>query len=400
MAASRTATVATLLYVVILAGFCTFAFFTRVSDVWDILAYSANVEAQHNTDFLVIHRYAYQELAKHETPAEYQLLTAGSHFRQVIAADPVLFGQYLPYYSIRPVYIMALNALRAFNISPVIGARIVAALSLFGIGLIAFFWVRRHSSPWLAMATSSLLLLCYPVLLMGRARVPDGMSALFVFLGLYLLIEHSRAFAGVLLLLASIWVRTDNVILVGCVLAMLVFAQDKRVRLKPLYALVLMGVAGGSVLAINHFSGNYGYASLFHNQFVSQLDPPNDPSSVSLALYFHALRSDLGVPNIFRGFAFPFGILAIVALFRARSLMRDMVGATVFASIAHFVIFPYFTERLFTAAYLVFWAGAITTLNLPFVFSHTSETPDDKPELEVVRIEPVGRQDHRPRLRL
>jgi hypothetical protein len=344
---------------------------------WDILEYIANVEAQHDTDFLHLHNYAYRQLALHTSAANYFDLTQSSEYRRKCANDAVLFGSGLPYYSIRPLYIATIELGTKLGANPVLGASVVAAVSYFVIGLVAFLWMRHHVPIWIAFAASLLLMLSYPLLLIGRLYTPDALAACIMVLATYLIFERGNLLPGLAVLVASVYVRTDAAIYVGFVLLLLAIVKDKRISLRRSHAFVLLVITVASVLAINHFSGNYGFASLMHNQFVNESDPPDFSYSVNLALYLKALASPLGVPAALRGYALLFLLVGFFAAVRVRSTLRDIAIAAILTAFAHFMIFPYFHDRLFAGQYILFAITAVCTLNCPLASIATRTNSTD-----------------------
>src|SRR5207245_11681171 len=89
----------------------------------------------------------------------------------------------------------------------------------------------------------------------ARFNIRDFLSSLVTLLSLYLLLEVCADLPGYILLLASVYVRTDNAVLVLLVVAYLSLAAK---RLEKSKAAVLALLAVASVGIINHFSGVYG----------------------------------------------------------------------------------------------------------------------------------------------
>jgi len=377
-------------YCIVLALFAAFALRTPKMGTWDILPYIANAEALRNNDFIHLHRYAYAQLKQHTPSTNFADLTQSSEYRRKTAADPVLFGTGLQFYSIRPLYIMALRLGVALGANPVRSAGLIAALSYFLSGLVVFLWLRAHTPAWLAVVASLLLMLSYPVLLDGRLYTPDAMAAFAMLCSAYLIFERERVLPGLVILLAGIFVRTDVCVFVGFTLLAMTLADSPRTRLTRLQAAVLICVAAASVLAINHFAGNYGYASLMHNQFVGESDPPDAPYSVTPALYRRALASNSGMPAALHGYIFIFLLIALLAAIRKRTAMRDLAFVALLTAATHFVFFPYFHDRLFVGEYLLFAVTAVATLNVPFARALRPEhgSVSQLAPLEIASIDP------------
>lgn len=385
------------LYCAVLCLLSIFAYRTPKPGTWDILAYTASAEAARNNDFIHLHRYAYAQLQAHSPAANFADITQSGDYRRKIAADPVLFGTALQYYSIRPLYVIALRVGRAVGIDPVRAAGLIAALSYFVIGLIAFLWMRMHIPDLLAAAASLLLMLTYPLLLIARLYTPDAMATGAIVAAAWLIFARRWMLSGLALLVAAVYIRTDTCIFAGFVLAALVLTGDRRIRLRWSHAAVLVLLTAASVLTINHFSGNYGYASLMHNQFVNESDMPDAPHRVSLALYLKAVASTTGLAAALRGFAAVFLLLGSLAFIRVRTPLRDLAYATLLTGAAHFVIFPYFHDRLFAGEYILFAITAVCTVRLPAIQALRPASYSSEPVLrpEAVEISPALHEELR-----
>src|SRR6185312_1521281 len=97
----------------------------------------------------------------------------------------------------------------------------------------------------------ALLMVTPAIVVLGRIGTPDALSSLLLLSSAWALVRQ-RIFPAVLLLLASIWTRTDNILFVVLVLAWLAATS----KLSPSQSAIFGVVSAASVLVINHFSGN------------------------------------------------------------------------------------------------------------------------------------------------
>jgi hypothetical protein len=156
----------------------------------------------------------------------------------------------------------------------------------------------------------------------------------------------------VLLLLVSIWSRTDNILFVILILVWL--AGTRKLSLSQAAVLSLIGVA--SVVVINHFSGNYGWSVLLRYSFIGGRSPAEIPAHVSLRDYIMVLGR--GVEGI-GGQELALWTLLGVAAWRwlPKALpSRQVLVPIAMAAIARFLLFPTAEDRYFAWAYLI--AGA------------------------------------------
>ena len=178
-------------------------------------------------------------------------------------ASPEHLGIIEPMFAIKVVYVEILTLMVKAGLSVERAISLVSIAAIFALALIIALWTR---SPIL----SALLVISPAALALGRSGTPDALSTAVVLGGLWA-ITSNRLTVGLLLLLVSIWIRTDNVLLTLVVILWLLLSA----RL-PLYqATVAALLAVASVLAINHFSGNYGWLVLFRCSFLG-CKPPLD----------------------------------------------------------------------------------------------------------------------------
>src|SRR5207302_2416196 len=118
-----------------------------------------------------------------------------------------------PLYKIRPLYIFLIAAIAATGISIQHTINLISAASLFGIGIALGVWTRR-------LLLSALIAMSALIAVLGRMGTPDALSAAAVIFAL-LAITREGIDLGCMLLLVSVWIRTDNVIVLGLALPIL-----------------------------------------------------------------------------------------------------------------------------------------------------------------------------------
>jgi hypothetical protein len=323
---STTRVFSVILYLVFLGGLCVVCFLRQVPGDFDRYIYESLVRGRKQSLEVVY------SIVKHSNPrAEVS----------TVLDSPGHLGQLEPLYAIRPLYIDAIALAVRAGLTFQRAISLISALSLFGIGLLLFGWTGTALRSALLMATPSIVIL-------GRIGTPDALSALII-LGSAWAMMREKYFVGIVFLLGSVWVRTDNVLLVLPVVGWLAWNG----RLKLSYAGVLAGLALFSVLIINHFSGNYGWGVLFRYSFIGGRSPADVVSHVSLRQYAAAVVR--GFTQI-SGQGMPFWILIGIAswywLPRA-SQLRQLLLAVALAAMARFLLFPSPEDRYFAWAYLI-----------------------------------------------
>ena len=288
-------------------------------------------------------RYIYEALirGRHKTVEEVYPVIKHSNKRaeeSSVLDSPTHLGQLEPLYAIKPLYLTSIEA-TAFTRLPIqTRINLVSAVALFGIGLVLVGWTGSPVYAALLLSTSA-------VVILGRMGTPDSLSALVVIAGLWA-ITRDRLLVGVLLLLVSVWIRTDNILLVLAVLGYLLW--KKRITIADTGFISALSV--GSVLSINHFSGNYSWGVLFQYSFIGGRSPAEISPHFSLAQYLAVLvrSAETIVPQV------AIWALLGIAAWKCSSPFREWLIPVWTAVVIHFALYPSPESR-----YLV-WAFVVT----------------------------------------
>ena len=298
-----------------------------LSDDFDRYIYEALVRGKHESVERIY------PLIKHESPrAEASsVLDSAEHLAQLE-----------PLYAIRPLYIEIISIVNLWL--PIQRSiNLVSAFSLFGMALVLAIWTKKPLYCALLVTTAAIVDI-------GRMGTPDALSALFVIAGFWLL-ERNQIGHGILLLLASVWVRTDNLLVVFAALVWLTLTR----KTLPSYAILLAAVSGASVAFINHMAGNYGWLILLRYSFIGGKYPAQIVPHLSVREYVLAVLHG-AVPMIPQ--VAPWMLLGLVA-WRSRSTDRALLLTIASAAAAHFALFPSPEGRYFVWAYLLVGAAFI-----------------------------------------
>jgi len=319
----------------------------------DAVQYMGNALLMEDTDIVRVHDRVYAELRRSVPAAALRGLLGQeptspadqNKSRQERARNPQIFAEFLPLFAIRPLYNQTLWLISRTGFGLVRSAILISVISYFAIGVILFAWIKPYAGMAFGAAISFLLMISPPLTEIGRDLTSDGLSTLVAFASLFLIFEKRRLVPGFVLLLASIFFRTDFVVLAAPVL--LVCWWQKGLAL--LQTGVLLALALASVLAINHFAGDYGIQMLYYRNFVSV---PVAPGEMTVHFSFHdylsAFRS--GITLVVNSFFIPFLLLGIVGLVSSR--LRALFGVTLAYVILHFLVLPNWQERWVAIFYL------------------------------------------------
>lgn len=327
---------------------------------WDLVAYVGSAIAIREHDARTIQNQAYEALKRELPEDDYQDIVSGSDFRRDVANRPEHFHQQLRFYQIRPLYIRMIAGLHAIGIPYVAATRLISAVAFLGIGVLLFLWARRFTSEVHA-AWTILLLLCVPVIFASaRTGSPDAISALLVLLGTFEMIERKHVLSGAFLLFLSLFLRTDNVILVFLLLGSIAIATGQSRNRRTIVA-ILAFAAIGAVLAINHAQHSYSWSALMQNTETPMVNPAEVAPKLTAADYFGSVHDMIDEARENSVLAFPF--IAVIALLSRRTPrhLKHVVAVVLLSWAAHLALFPHIEDRYFIAGAAIIGIAAISS---------------------------------------
>jgi hypothetical protein len=295
------------------------------------------------------------EIVKHESPrAE----------ASAVMNSPEHLAQLEPLYAIRPLYLELASVPTKMGLSPRKSIDLLSAVSLFLIAMLAYACTENGLYSAILVSASTIVIL-------GRTGGPDALSSL-VLVGGCMAVLRNRLLLGTLLLITSVWIRTDNVLIVLATLGWLGWER----KLKIVYAGVLGSLAIGSVQLINSLSGNYGWRVLLHYSFVGGKYPAQITSDISLTEYARAffVNAESLLPQIV-----PYLLLGLIT-WKIGSNERGFLIPVLAACTTHYFLFPSSEARYFAWACILTGFLLIRALrNLPA----RTIAVDPQPEVEV-----------------
>jgi hypothetical protein len=320
----------------------------------DVIHHMGNALLSGDQDISQIHSKVYGEIQKWvPEPARSHLMgiepgapVDQNQSRQMRASDSRVFAQFLPFFAIRPLYNLTLRQLSKTRLGLLRSALFISAASYFLLGLLLLSWTQKYASVPVSVILALVTVLSPPITMLGRKATSDALATLVAFTALYLLFETPAITAGLVVLLASIYFRTDFVALAGPALVV----SWRRGKIQPWHGVALSALAVGSVLAINHFAGDYGIAMLYFRNFVGTPIAPGEMIvHLSFREYLSAFRS--GITQFASSYGLPFALPGIAAFWvssRARQLLAVSAGYLAL----HFLLLPNWQERWFGVFYL------------------------------------------------
>jgi hypothetical protein len=312
----------------------------------DLLGYAGSVALADTGDIVKAHHLVYDH------PLTPHLRGLDGDGKQAIdmrrrAADPYYAAQLLPYFAIKPLYVLTLEAVHELGFSVIDSSRIVSALFYFGIAVVVWTYTRS----WLVL----LVMILPETMLLGQANEPDGMSCFLLLLGLWM-VFLKRCDMGLLLLLLSIWVRPENLLL--CLLVIFGLLIEGRLDIRK--AVVLSLLCLGSDALINHFG--YPWQDLYHHLLGGE---PGTGYSLELGLYAHAVAK--AINDMLHSPAPVFGLLWLVCFPLVGKEFRWVMGLTLVFSAARFMLFPIYEPRYYPLFFITTSLAAVAlVIRTPF----------------------------------
>lgn len=350
------------LYITLLGGVSIHLYQKPIYSM-DLIQYMGNALLMEERDPVRIHQRVYAEVLRSVPPIEREYLLGHvegqtkdyAESRRERTTNPYRFAQFLPLFAIRPLYNQTLWLLSKTGMGLVRSGIVISVVSYFSFGILLFIWLGNYISPELSLAISFLLMVSPPLMALGRETTSDALSTLVAFAALYFLFEKHRLMTGMALLLASIYFRTDFVVLAGPV----ILACWLQKRLDLWKAAVLSLIAVASVLCINYFAGDYGIKMLYYRNFVGVPIAPGEMTvQFSFRDYVAAFRS--GITLAANSFFIPFLLLGTVGMVSKQ--MRVLFEVTVAYVVLHFAVLPNWQERWVGLFYLCMGVCAATTV--------------------------------------
>jgi hypothetical protein len=336
-------------------------FYRQPSYSMDLAGYLGNALLVQDRDVGRVHDQVYAEMRRSLPRETFDFLTGkggppderASRRARFEHADN--FAQFLPFFAIRPLYNMSVYFLGRM-VGPIAAVRLISSLSYFLLGMLTFLWMSRYVPKYLAAAAAVLLMVTPPLTWIGRDTGSDALATLVAFCGLYLIFERERFAVGVGLLAVSLWIRTDNIVLLAPVLLVL-WLQG---RMEFWKAAVLGVVAVASVLAINHFAGDYGIKMLYYRNFVTvPVAPAEMTVQFSLRQYVSAFAT--GIRAMLASYTTVFVLLGIAGWWLSQRV-RPLILVTSVSVALHYFVLPNWQERWFGVFYLAMGIALVAAL--------------------------------------
>jgi hypothetical protein len=320
-----------LLYLALFAGLSAFAL-KQPTYSWDLIGYIGSSITSSDPQFIY-----------HETFAAIQPIRSNkgiqleNPYRADVSANPFHFAEQLPLYSIKPAYVALIKSVHRIGFAYPKSAVIISAVSNFLLAVLVWFWLSSYLGGVALFGASTLIMLSPNVLTLSRWATPDALAMFVAAGGLYLILAHEKYFWGSAILIIDVWIRTDSIVLAGIVMFVLLL----RGKLELLQFASLSVLALASYFVIGHYSGDYGWTTLFYNSFLGGVTAPGESVlRVSLKMYLAQVVKGSYLLLVDGSFAL-YALLACLALWLRKSSPHAQMAAVVLtARIVSYLLYP------------------------------------------------------------
>ena len=326
---------------------------------FDMLGYMALVvrmDQTHNMD--EVHTITYNNARKIVPVEEYEKLTNIPSFRKKFATNPSQFKKLLPVYIVKPFYVWVSYLFYKSGFSLTAATVMPSIISYLIIGLFLLYWFKKYLKSAIAFLAGLLIMFSIFTVAIAGLSTPDCLSALFLFLAAYFILEKPNLALMFLFFLLSIFTRIDNIITCFFIISFLSLSPKwKRIkRMQYFLMLVILAIAYISIiLPVRQFGWNIFY----YSQYARQIDFSRDfDEAVSLSSYLTFVYSKLVTALVSSHFTFFLflGLLIIgIPRISFRKFTFDQSFLLLLASIIffRFLLLPDLSDRFYFGFYLI-----------------------------------------------
>lgn len=334
-------------------------FYKNPSYNYDMLGYMALViKMDKQYTFEEIHKITYESAKKNIPPANYKNLTDTFTYRKKFKTDPNSFKEILPNYVIKPLYLWLSWLFYKNGCSLPLSTVLPSIVAYLIIGVILFFWLNKYLQTGFAFLTGLLLMYSTFITNVARLSTPDCLSALFILLSFYFIIEKKNMWLMSVCLLLATYTRMDTVILYFFIISYLTFNSKWKMITGNQY-LMLLGVLVIAYLSIVLPVREYGWDIFYYGQYSSHIDYTKDfYQSITIQSYFSLIYTKLVTAFVATHFTL-FLFLGIMVIFNRKFSFKSLSFDQSFLLLLIMVIFfrflflPDLSDRFYLGFYLL-----------------------------------------------
>jgi len=327
----------------------------------DMIFYVGSSVSINEKDPNLIHDITYKIIQNNIPQKNYQELTEKNEYLQIVFKNADAFNQQLPFYYVKPLYILLIYFLGFIGLNYVFATVLISAVSLSLVSFVIFLWVRKYISDFYGFFVTISIIACLSIIGLGRASVPDGLSLLVILISLFFYFERKNLLLFEILLVTSIFIRPDNIIFATFLFIYLGIWASDEFKLPKRHFLITLIIILLSYFSINKIVGAYDWNTLFYFSLIKYLPYPMSlTTSIFPDLYIKTVVLSLNSFSMLGWFTVMvlFFILFLSNIdyesFRKkRNINSDLSIILLITIIARFLLLPNFEDRYYSF-YFVF----------------------------------------------
>lgn len=333
---------------------------------WDIVSYIWNVKYIENKDKWEVHNETYTELKYYLDEGRYNIILNANEYRKDVYKETGAFFDIMPFYNIKFIYIWLTYFITKLGFWIIDAILAVSILSYIWFSVILFVIFRREIEKYPALFFALYLMtFSSPILIAARSTTPDMFGA-FLLLAWTFLVIRKNIILWILLLIFSLWVRTDSIIFIWIFLFYLKFFSESEYKIDYKTFFIWWFLALTFYKWINTYFANFWYWTLYYNSFIEPISYPSNFSfDITLKEYLGHLKDKIALllqlrdnkPITF----FPFYIVLSFVAFalwqknkiKLSNIFMWLLIVSTFTLLFKFAIFPNIQERYFVFHFII-----------------------------------------------
>jgi hypothetical protein len=315
-----------------------------------------------------IHELTYSNAKQNIPPEEYNKLTETPAYRKRFETNPSEFKKILPNYIVKPLYTWLCWLFYKSGFSLPIATALPSLISYLLLGLFLFHWSSKYVHIGIAFLGAVLIMDSTIVTAIARLSTPDCLSALFLLVGSYFILERRNTFFMFIFSFLSILTRVDNIITCFIIISFLTFSLKwKTIPIKQYF--IMLAILFATYVLIILPVTQFGWSIFYYGQYARHIDYSRDfDQPITLSTHFSLMYSKLTTAFIsthFTFFAF-LGLLVFVSKnfsFRNLSFDQTFLLVLILIGLIKFLLLPDLSDRFHLAFFLVIIILLIRKLN-------------------------------------
>jgi len=325
---------------------------------WDMLAYMGLVVQKETSDIQKIHDETYRQAKEHMPATEYGYLLGGPK-RQARYESADTFYALLPLYAVKPMYVELVNAFYKAGFSLPAATLMPSIISYILCGLLLFYWLARIVSFYWAAIIGFTISFSGFMVFAARLSTPDLLSAFFLLLAFFLIMEKRNLHGAFVVMLLSLFTRLDNIVVCSLIVTFLFFNKKWQPVFPWKKYLLFLGSLAVCYFIITAITLRpFGWNIFYYHDFVKRLDLGGATHlSFSLKNYFRVLDAQVFTALLHYNFFLFLTIIFIILYtpaFRFKMLSFEQQFVLLFLVIiaCRFILFPDLSDRFHIPYYL------------------------------------------------